>query len=472
MKNKIYTLIAICFLLGTLLTGVSFAAEGDIPVELTYASANGGVALGTGFYRGADLWISENAVKRMNVPLYVSSNNRNFIINVNQPAEALKIPALARLAGSNLSLIFPLLKENGENYFNISNNLSPVTKVTFIRENGKIKFSQYSPTAYYANENYKPINQYGRVTLIWDHVTKTNKDLSKHYEMSGVNVISPTWFNLSDGNGSVANRASMSYVEAAHAKGYSVWAIFSNGFSKVNTTFLFRNPLATNLYIARVLAYAKLYNLDGINIDFENVDVNDRNNFVSFIALLSDYTRPMGLKLSVDVHVPSNSNISRSHDRGSLSKYVDYVMLMAYDEHWRTCPRSGSVASMPWVEKAVQNTLRDGVPASKLVLGVPFYMRLWEETRLMNGKVAVKAQTLTMAESDAKISKLGLNPIWDDRSGQYFYSYNQYGKTYKVWVENKKSLEIKATLIDKYSLAGIAGWRLGHNTPYIFPLVR
>ena len=146
-------------------------------------------------------------------------------------------------------------------------------------------------------------------------------------------------------------------------------------------------------------------------------------------------------------------------------------MLMAYDEHWRTSPRAGSVASMPWVEQAVKRTIAEGVPPHKLLLGVPFYMRKWEETPIGQGKVKVKASTLTMAESNSLVSAMGLSPVWLSDKGQFFYSYVSNGKTYKVWAENSDSIGMKLALIEKYGLAGTAGWRKGHETDDIWPVI-
>jgi len=192
------------------------------------------------------------------------------------------------------------------------------------------------------------------------------------------------------------------------------------------------------------------------------VDVNDRAAYVRFMSILCPYLSAYGLKSSVDVHVPGNSGLSRSHDRPGLSKYVDYVMLMAYDEHWRTAPKAGSVASMPWVEKAVQNTIAEGVPPQKLILGVPFYMRKWEETP-DNGKVKIRSYTLSMPESDKIIHSKALQPMWFQDIGQHFYSYIENGKTYKVWVEDEDSMAKKLQLVSKYRLAGAAAWRKGHE---------
>lgn len=443
----------------------------DSPVKLIYQKSGSNISMGKGFFRERDLWIPESALKIMEITYSVSNDGKSFVLNVPFPAGKLGLPALTFLAGNNLSLNFPLLQEGETNYFCIENSLAAVTDVKIKRQGSTVYFVPYTMNDMMTEGTYMPKQVCSPITLVWDYVSKTNHDIDGFGKMRGVNAIAPTWFNLTDENGCMANRASAAYVKHAHDRGLVVWPVFTNGFSGPKTSAFFRNPGAMRKYIARILAYSVLYDLDGVNIDFENVNVNDRDLFTRFISLLYGYTRQMGLKLSVDVHVPSNSNISKSHDRGALAEYVDYIMLMAYDEHWRTCRVAGSVASMPWVERAVSNALKEGVPCEKLILGVPFYMRRWEETPIKKG-VRVKARTYTMEESNNTIRSLSLRPKWDNRVGQHYYSFKKNGKTYKVWVEDKKSLQLKASLVYKYGLNGIAGWRIGHNTPDIFPLLK
>lgn len=469
-KNITVLLLMICVILFTI-PATSFAAEDDVLLPITFNSGVNTVWLGTAIQRGEDLWIPESAMKSMGVVLIDAQNNRKgFYIKVANPAEVFGIADLTSLAGQSLSLYFASIFEQETSYFNVV-GMEALTGLSFEKNDTGVVFHKYksSLSNLLQKRASKPPNK-NKISLAWAHITRDNPNLAVEQTLDGLSILSPTWFNLMDGSGLMANRASVSYVEAAHNKKYQVWALVSNGFSKSNTTLLFKNERAINLFIARILAYAKLYNLDGINFDFENVDVNDREAYVRFMAKVAPLLKAQGLKVSVDVHIPSpNSSLSKSHDRGSLSKYVDYVMLMAYDEHWRTCSRAGSVASQPWVERAVLNTLAEGVPKEKLVLGVPFYMRKWEET-VIKGKTKVRGMTLTMQESNDLIASKNIVPKWSEQSGQLYYSYVENGKTYKVWVENADSIKMKISLIKKYGLAGVAGWRKGHETADIWKI--
>lgn len=448
------------------------AGNADRYIDVIFTNGSSRDLAGTAVVRGKDMWVPFETLRSLGISLRGGPNGKGFLLDVKEPSKVFGIKELERLTGSTITLYFPSMQKEGTSYFNIK-GLEQLTGLVPEETNAGLELKKNTLSTPF---NRKKTNQVSfknkRITLVWAHLTRDNPDLGAEDRIDALDVISPTWFNLTDGSGNMANRASAAYVEAAREKGYMIWPLVSNGFSKENTSRFFDNTVAVNLFIARLLCYSKLYGFDGINIDFENVDVADRDKYVRFISLLSSYLKREEIVLSVDVHVPGNSNLSRSHDRAALSKYVDYVMLMAYDEHWRTCPRSGSVASMPWVERAVQKTIQEGVPPAKLILGVPFYMRKWEETPAGQGKVKVKGSTLTMAESNSIISQMGLTPLWLSDKGQYFYSYLLGGKTYKVWVENSDSIKTKLSLLDKYSLAGVAGWRKGHETPDIWDTIK
>ncbi len=454
-----------------LLVGISCANEENIYLPISFADGSTKISLGNAILKGEELWVSVDAMEKMGVSLIdAQNNNKGFYLNIENPAKTFDIESLSNLAGETLSLYFSSKQEEGISYFNVV-GMEALTGLAFEKNEAEVTFYKNSSTlAQLLQKRMAKPKIKEKISLVWAHITRDNPNLLAEEPLLGLGIISPTWFNLIDGSGLMANRASVSYVEAAHSKNYQVWALVSNGFNQNNTTQFFKNNKAVSLFIARLLAYSKLYNLDGINFDFENVDVNDKDAYVRFISLAAPLLKKAGLSVSVDVHIPSpNSNLSKSHDRGFLSKHVDYVMLMAYDEHWRTSPKAGSVASMPWVERAVQNTINEGVPSTKLILGVPFYMRRWEETAV-NGKTIVKAVTLTMDESNSILASKGIKANWNDELGQFYYAYKENGKTYKVWVENAESIKRKFSLIKKYNLAGAAGWRKGHESADIWDI--
>lgn len=313
----------------------------------------------------------------------------------------------------------------------------------------------------------------GKVNLVWEMMYSSMPDLSKIGKMPGLDVISPTWFQLKNKDGDIINRSVPRFVEWAHENGYKVWALFANDSSDIEMTESFLNNTdARENAIRAILAYASLYKLDGINIDFENMYKKDKDAFTQFVREITPLLKEQGLVVSVDVTIPDGSDTwSLCYDRKALGEVVDYVALMTYDQHWATSPVAGSVAQLQWVEKNVKKVL-EMVPAEKLLLGLPFYTRLWEEATDANGKVKVTSpRVLSMTAAAELLRENGATPVWDEVSGQFYAEYKKDGKTYKVWLEDVNSINLKSSLVHKYKLAGTAAWSRNYVVPEIWEVL-
>lgn len=423
-----------------------------------------------------DIWIPSDFVAELNLPVKFDPSRRAFVARLGKPAETLGIPALGQLAPNALDLSFAAKSEDGRQHFNIS-DIEQVTGISYILSKNRTDASQSTlvvgPTALVKKERRaaekpalapltKPFN------LLWDHVTRDNPDLTAEANISAVDVLSPTWFVLTDEKGSLSNRAGVAYVRAAHDRGHRVWALVSNAFNKARTTKFLANEAAQNRLIAQLLAYARIYGFDGINVDFEGVANDDAARLTAFVKKLAAAARTMDLTLSIDIMVPSSW--SKCYDRPALSQIVDYVAVMTYDEHWRTAPKAGSTASLPWVTAKLRDTLAD-IPAEKLLLGIPLYTREWEETKRKDGKISVKSKTLAMVSADLAMQASGAQKKWLAQAGQNYFEYVSADKTYKVWIEDADSIALRMELVRKNRLAGAAFWRKGFEKPEIWPQV-
>lgn len=308
----------------------------------------------------------------------------------------------------------------------------------------------------------------GNLGVLWDWQAPGEKEsrLVQREKLPGIDVLSPSWFIIENAQGKIKTRhGSVKYVRQAHNKGYQVWALITNNFDPKMTSKLLDSPLARKRVIAQMEQLAKDYELDGFNLDFENINPADKDKLTDFVEEISKALKHQGLIISIDVTIPSNSGYwSKCYDRKAIAEVVDYMMLMAYDEHGAGSEVSGSVASLPWVEDGIQKTLQEGVPEKKLILGMPLYMRLWQETK---GKV--KAKTLSMAQADKVIQEKGLVPVWLSKEGQYYFEYQEKNTRYRVWQENRRSLALKASLVNRYNLAGGAYWRSTLETEDVWP---
>ncbi|MFC2468686.1 MAG: glycosyl hydrolase family 18 protein [Negativicutes bacterium] len=312
----------------------------------------------------------------------------------------------------------------------------------------------------------------GGIRLIWQNIFDSAIDLAEQPPISGITVVSPCWFTIQDAAGTVvpAPKAcpDRSYTDKAHAKGYQVWALVTNAdFDPEETGALLENEAGRRAAVRNLLALAKEYALDGINLDFENINLADRDRLTGFVQEIAAAAHAEGLTVSVDVTFPGGSeNWSQCYDRAALAEAVDYIAVMAYDEHGQSSPEAGSVASLDWVERGLQATL-DEVPPEKLLLGMPLYMRRWEEE---NGRL-VKASTLTMEEARLLLTEEKPSRRWLPEAGQYYFEYHSGACLCRVWQEDARSLALKATLVNRYNLAGAAFWRRGHETADIWPTV-
>lgn len=290
-------------------------------------------------------------------------------------------------------------------------------------------------------------------------------------EGKGINVIAPTWFSLTDDEGTFRSFASENYVKKAHSKGIAVWGVWDN-FNYKNET---GNEVSTynNLCITekrkaleqRIVETALSLGLDGINLDFEEVTRDAGPYYVQFIRELSILTRQNGLILSVDNYMPNEGNTYYRLD--VQGEFADYVVLMGYDEHWHGCKNPGSVASINFVTEGIEKTLAKNVPAEKLINALPFYTILWKTEG-----AEVTDSYITIVNTDDFLSRTGREPQWDEETCQNYLEWESGSATYQIWLEDEKSLQTKINVMAAHKLGGVAVWRLGYGTPETWNLVQ
>lgn len=310
------------------------------------------------------------------------------------------------------------------------------------------------------------------INLTWEHVIHSTPDPDEMPTLPGVNIISPTWFHLRNPQGELDNVAKKSFVDWAHNLDKQVWALFSNRFDPDKTHEFLRDPLARKNAIHQLLLFSEIYNLDGINFDFENIHLKDKNHYTQFLREATPLLREQDLIVSVDVTFISESeNWSMSYDRKAIADTVDFIMVMAYDEHWGASPVAGSVSSLPWVEENLEKIL-EKIPNEQLILGIPFYTRLWEEKELESGEIEVSSRAFGMSRIKEKLDENNAIKTFDEDTKQYYAQYQNDGKKYRTWLETPESIKKRLELMHEYDLAGIASWRRGFETEDIWDLIQ
>lgn len=324
---------------------------------------------------------------------------------------------------------------------------------------------QETPISDFKAPVYKNISLGEKIVMVWHQVTTREANGNMELLLSstrGVNVIAPTWYALADNEGNFNSLADKSYVEKAHARGLSVWALVDNFSDNVQTEVLLSSTSTRRKLIESLMAEADKYGFDGFNLDFEGIKEEAGVHYIQFIREMSVSCREKGLILSVDNYVPAAYN--SFYNRKEQGTVADYVVVMAYDEHFAG-GEPGSVSSIDYVNKGIADTL-DLVPKEKLIGGVPFYTRLWTEK---DGEVTSKAMGIFAAQE--WITQNGMKLSWQNDLGQsYGQLENDDGVNY-LWMEDKRSLELKMNLIRDYSLAGVACWKLGLETADVWDVV-
>lgn len=328
-------------------------------------------------------------------------------------------------------------------------------------------------------EKFTHILKDEKICMAWHQVTNTssNNDIANVLAgTKGVNVMSPTWFYLNDNKGNLHDIASTSYVNYCHSQGVEVWALFSNLENKeVDTSYVLTHTSTRHNLVNQIIAAAIQYNLDGVNLDFEAIDTSVGDAYIQFVRELSIKCANNGIILSVDNYVPTS--YTAFYNRAEQAKFADYVVIMGYDEH-TLGDEAGSVASIKWVTEGVTNTLAS-VPAEQIILGMPFYTRVWELTPQDTENVEVSDETsykvtssvYGMSNAAKNLANNNVTAEWSKEYGQNYAEWTVDNSIFKVWLEDSDSIEEKLKLVDSNSLAGAAFWKLGFETSNIWDTI-
>ena len=328
---------------------------------------------------------------------------------------------------------------------------------------------------------YSHISAEEKVVLGWHQVTNTTANTGLEALIKNnteLTVVSPTWFriNAQGEESPVLSLADTSYVDTAKKHGLAVWGLVDNfriagkeNFDPVQNSYaILSSTKEREVLMNSLVAEAIRYDLDGLNIDFESLSLETGPHYIQFLRELSVKCRANGLVLSVDNYVPSAH--AAYYNWKAQGEVVDYVVIMAYDEHYAGSETAGSVASYGYLNNAVDNILTM-VPKERVIMAVPFYTRLWTETK-ENGMTKLTSEALSMVTAQVELSRNNITPVWDEVTKQYYAEYEKDGATCKMWMEDMQSLQEKLACIRKADLAGVAVWRLGFEPENIWSLFR
>lgn len=285
----------------------------------------------------------------------------------------------------------------------------------------------------------------------------------------GINVVSPTWFRLTNSSGDFSSIANASYVAAAHERGIDVWALITEVDTQslygveVDFMELFSSSANRRRLIDGLMAQVDMFGLDGVNIDFERVRSDAGPHFVQFLRELSIETRKRGVVLSVDNNVPTE--YTAHYNRKEQGIVVDYLIIMGYDEHYSGGGEAGSNASINFVEEGIINTKKEA-PADKIVNAIPFYTRVWE-----SGPDGLKASTRGMVSTQSWVAESGAAPVWLEEYCQNYVEYQSGDSLYQCWIEDAASIQVKLQVMQSQGIAGVASWKLGLEDKAVWDII-
>ena len=334
---------------------------------------------------------------------------------------------------------------------------------------GDITEETETPVTDYQEPEYTALTSDSKICLGWHSIGGAGGNDTLYSMVSGtkgMNVIAPTWFSLTDENGSIRNFGTANYVTTAHNMGLQVWGVVDN-FNYANETGTAISTLnmlssTTNRqnFVRNVTDAAVSLGLDGINVDFEQLSSDCGPHYVEFIRELSIQCRNRGLVLSIANYVPFNFNdYYRLDIQGQVA---DYVIIMGYDEHWHGSKDPGSVASISYVSGGLDRTLQE-VPA---VNALPFYTILWKTEG-----TDVTDEYITMNNEADFMNRAGVTAEWDEETCQNYAEWTSGNATYQIWLEDAESIAVKLNMMATKNIGGVAVWRLGYGTQAAWELI-
>jgi len=340
--------------------------------------------------------------------------------------------------------------------------------VGYVRSNKVKNTENKTLVSEYTPEKFNHIKVDKTINFLWHPVfsMNANKEISTILSTTkGVDVLSPSWFKPKDNNGNIASLASSDYVKYAHDHGVEVWGMLKNfdlDSSEIDVNYILTHTSSRQNLVKQLVAQAYQYSLDGLNIDFESLKEEEIGDaYIQFLRELSIECEKFDILLSTAVHVPATFNSVYKYSE--QANFVDYICIMTYDQHWGQASGEGSVASLDWVEESVKNALAENIPAEQLILGVPFYTKLWKltptsEVNSSEVNYIIGFENVGLTSSKNWMNNNISNPEWIEESAQYYGEVVKNGTTYKMWLEDEASIEAKLKLMQEYKLAGAAFW--------------
>jgi spore germination protein YaaH len=290
-------------------------------------------------------------------------------------------------------------------------------------------------------------------------------------------IVSPQVFSM-DSTGTIWGTVDRRMIAKAREKGVKVVPLIVNpGFDQAIFHRVLTVPDARLRAIRNLAALCRVNRFDGLQFDFENISISDKDAFTSFTRESADSVHRAGCTLSAAV-VPRLSdypgptayhqwifdNWRGVYDYKALSDALDFLSFMTYAQHTGGSP-PGPVAGYPWIERSLQYLLSLGVPPAKISLGIPSYSDWWYPTYDAKTGSRVSGRDISYATAMGILARHGVQPVWDERQKTPYAFFENEGVNEYVFIEDARAFVAKLGLVSQYHLRGYSVWVLGSEDP-------
>jgi spore germination protein YaaH len=324
-----------------------------------------------------------------------------------------------------------------------------------------------------------------QVERLFYYVDNEDAWASLRANIDHVSIIAPGGLSV-DEDGVVWGEVDPRVVRLGRERGVPVMPLIVNpGFDQEMFTRLLANDAARARAVAWLVELCRRHDFAGIQFDFENVSIDDRDALTGFYREAADALHREGRKISIAVvHRPEElpgptryhawlfRNWRSAYDLEALAGIGDFVSVMTYSQHTRRTP-PGPQAGIPWVEAVIEYFLHF-MPPAKLSLGIPTGGQRWytsQEDRIEPERARSYSEAVSHRRATALIERYGAQPQWEPEQQVPFAYYARGGTFEWIFYEDARSFRAKLGLVQKHRLRGFSVWVLGSEDAGVWEVV-
>ena len=371
-------------------------------------------------------------------------------------AALLMIPVVVITLSKGLSPALPALSDSADKPYHLAHPVTPVTlsKKDLRRYKGFTNYLLMRQKNDSLRSHTPRINtQQIRAAFYVDWDPQAFYSLQKN--ITKLNMVVPEWFFINSATDTLMPQIDTAALHLMQKNKVTIVPLLNNiNVLKEDGEFdgallhrILHNPRKSDRLIQDIVKYIRLYNLNGINIDFEEMQEKSDEPLIAFQKKLYTILHSQGLLVTQDV-MPENED----YNLKELANSNDYLFLMAYDEHYSTSV-PGPVSSQKWIEKMLDETVQS-LPSNKIILSIAGYGYDWPQ--------GDAATTITYQQTLATAKQFAASIHFDNDNYNNNYTYKDGDSLlHKVYFTDAITNFNTIRFADEYGTAGTALWRLG-----------